>query len=376
MFKVFFLPTANAGVVWHRMLMYFRYMSKLPDVSMIMDKFYPESFGIYPWQHPENHNSAFLLKLQDIAAQAHLIVIQYVITDYALAVVQGLKKLFSNIVFFAEIDDYCFELNPSHPVAPFYQPGRESPTVIQEHLTMSDGVIVSTPYLKKLYSELNDNIFVMPNGIDFQVWDNLKESNHPNNRIRIGWSGAASHNEDIRFVEKTIWRILEKYKNVEFFFQGGAPQFLVKKHPRVKCSQKWATPYVYPQRMKDLKFDIGIAPLLDNNFNRAKSNLRWLEYSALKIPTVASCVEHFKTTIKDGKTGFLCYEPEEFFDRLCLLIENEGKRKEIGNNAYQEIRKNFNMEKLSKVYLDTLRGFYNDFNANKDKVSVTRSRGK
>ena len=216
----------------------------------------------------------------------------------------------------------------------------------------------------------------MPNGIDFNTWDNLKGKKHPKGKIKIGWSGAASHNDDIKFIEKVVYQILDKYKNVEFFFQGGAPQFLVKKHPRIKCSQKWATPYVYPQRMKDLKFDIGVAPLLDNNFNRAKSNLRWLEYSALKIPTVASKVEHFKTTIKDGETGFLCYEPEEFFQRLCLVIEDEGKRKEIGNNAYNEIKKNFNVEKLAVNYRETLKEFYNEFSTNKNKVSAAGSRGK
>jgi glycosyltransferase involved in cell wall biosynthesis len=52
-------------------------------------------------------------------------------------------------------------------------------------------------------------------------------------------------------------------------------------------------------------FDIGIAPLVDCNFNRSKSNLRWLEYSALKIPTVATDISHFRQTVRNGEDGFL-----------------------------------------------------------------------
>ncbi|MBU0762801.1 MAG: glycosyltransferase, partial [Candidatus Altiarchaeota archaeon] len=114
----------------------------------------------------------------------------------------------------------------------------------------------------------------------------------------------------------------------------------------MKALRKWYPIDEYPQRVKDLNIDIALAPLRDSDFNRAKSNLRWLEYSALKIPTVASNVEPFRC-IEDQKTGLLVTEPGEWENAISELIEDQSKRKMIGENAYHEVKKNFNVEKIA-----------------------------
>lgn len=354
--KVLFIPTGNAGVVWQRMMLYFRYLQSDPRFSMAMDKFYPDSLNPYPWQLPENHSKMFLAQLEKIVSQADAVVMQYVVTDYAFCIVRGLKELFPKKPILTEIDDYCFEINHYSPAAVHYKPGNPAPQAIRDMMSLTDGVIVSTPYLKKLYSEFNENIHVIENGIDFKVWDAVVPPKPKKRPLRIGWCGAATHDEDLRFIEKVVYQVLEKYPQVEFFFKGGAPGFLIKKHERITCLNNWANPYHYPQALADEHFDIGLAPLLDNNFNRAKSNLRWLEYSALKIPTIASTMGEFKRTVKDGVTGLLCTERQDWFNAIAKLIEDETLRKWIGHNAYESVKADFNIEKISRRYGDILEG--------------------
>ena len=56
------------------------------------------------------------------------------------------------------------------------------------------------------------------------------------------------------------------------------------------------------------------------------------------IPVVAfDCPYGPSEIISDGKDGFLidCYDVEAFADKLCMLIENEVIRKQMGMNAIQ-----------------------------------------
>jgi len=72
-----------------------------------------------------------------------------------------------------------------------------------------------------------------------------------------------------------------------------------------------------------------------------------MEYSMIKIPTVASRVYPYfieldgKDTIRDGETGFLCSTPEQWEKTLSKLIEDEELRIKIGQQAYNYIKDNW-----------------------------------
>jgi len=220
----------------------------------------------------------------------------------------------------------------------------------------SDGLIVSTNYLKKRYSQLNKKIFVVPNAINFNIWDNAKRGKE-HKRIRIGWVGGASHASDLRLVKNALLRILKEHKNVEVLFHmGGLPEKWMS-GPRFRAFHKWFTINRYPQGFVKYNFDIGIAPLRDTDFNRAKSNLKFLEFGATHTPVVASCVEPYKEVIQDGINGFLASEPEEWYERLDYLIRNEKARKKMGERAYKFVKKKYNIHRATKKYIKALRKF-------------------
>ena len=44
----------------------------------------------------------------------------------------------------------------------------------------------------------------------------------------------------------------------------------------------------YPEKLRSLDLNVMVAPCIDNEFNRCKSNIKWLEACALGIPLLAS----------------------------------------------------------------------------------------
>lgn len=332
------------------MFNYIKYMKK--DIDPAHDNWKPTYQGIANWEHDMGNKNvqndlAFLLDNCDmtIAQKFHWY--------GGLSLLHAQKTLHPKKPFYSEFDDHVFAVNPDSPAVDQYYPGSEHEEIIKEQVARSNGIIVSTEYLRQVFEKLNPNVWVIPNAIDFEIWDNLKKPKKRNKKIRIGWAGGGSHVKDLEFILPAIENVLKTHKNVEFHFLGGAPASFLNKD-RVNAYVKWYPIDKYPQGLRDLDLDIAIAPLRDNAFNRGKSNLRWLEYSAMKVPTIASRVEPFKC-IEDGKTGLLATEVDEWERHLVELIEHENLRKYLGEQAYLKVKKDYNAEEVSKTYVSYIK---------------------
>lgn len=271
--------------------------------------------------------------------------------NHSMALFRAVKELVPNKPIFTEIDDHITSTPIYNAADPFYAPGAALRELAIAQFKESDGLIVSTPYLQEVYSEFNDNIFVVENSLDFKVWDAVKKKSKKG--IRIGWAGGATHSQDLEILESVIPRITERHKDVSFVFVHGTPHSL-RGLKNVEHIQKWTRIDKYPSFLGSLDFDIGIAPLVDNAFNRGKSNLRWLEYSGLGIPTVASKVGHFAQTINHGVDGFLAENHNEFEQYLEVLITDKKARTAMGAMAKDRARLDFNVDRTAQKYAEIL----------------------
>ena len=65
--------------------------------------------------------------------------------------------------------------------------------------------------------------------------------------------------------------------------------------------------------------DISFMPLSDTPFNRAKSDLKFIEAASCRVAALASTVV-YSNSIEDGRTGSLFRDPVEFHSRLLRLL--------------------------------------------------------
>ena len=345
-----FIPTLNSGTVFWRMY------------NPVLGATRNGAFGAnllwwqrgltnnHPWQDEVMTNqfrARILGEMEAGVRSADVTVMGMVHTPAGLTTMCGMRECFGKPVV-VEADDNVLSCPTYNPASKFYNPDSQLRKVAVAQMREADAVIVSTPYLKEVYSEFNDNIYVLPNSIDFEAWNRAPRKRNKG-KITIGWVGGATHNDDLLIVAPAVEYLTSKYPQVEFIFGHGMhPNFRGKKN--VRWIEKFARIDKYPQLVAGMGMDIGMAPLVDNAFNRAKSNLRWLEYSALGVPTVASNVGHFKETITDGVDGLLCDTPDDFINRLEELINNTAKRKELGRNAYNKVLSDFNINNTSVKY--------------------------
>lgn len=262
---------------------------------------------------------------------------------------------------FTEMDDWIFDIPSGNLASGPYHPNSEPEAVAYDQLKLSDGFIVSTEYLKKKLMELcpGKPVYVIKNSLDFDIWDNLKVDRplHDANPelIRIGYSGCGNHSGDLEVIVDPMKALLDEFKNLEFVSLN-YPSTDKIGHERHKIIKNWVTISQFPQHLANWELDIGIAPLKDNEFNRAKSNLRWLEYSALKIPAIASRVYPFENSVSHSKDGILISNSQkDWHEAMRNLILNQEKRVKIGLAAYKKVRKDYSMDVVAKTYLSVLK---------------------
>ncbi len=259
---------------------------------------------------------------------------------------QDLKKL---IVY--DLDDNLWHLDPKNPSSLFWKRPEVSQGVI-DCIKASDIVTVSTNYLGKVISHLNKNINLLPNMLPSKFWQ-VEREKHPG-KVIVGWAGGAQHFSDLEILRGVIEQILDDYPQVEINL-AGMPSYPFKSQSRIRML-KVSTVENYPKETLS-RFDIGLAPLIDNQFNRCKSDLKFIEYGILGIPMIGSPVQPYLESVEHGKTGFLAKNPKDWLKYLKRLIEDEDLRKEIGENARKVAEKRTiekNVHLWEEVYWENL----------------------
>ena len=354
--KVLFMPTNTGSVAFWRMYQYFVRM-KMKGVDAFIYNFDIKSHEVGRWEHRFEKDKSYRNELYKLFKYADKIVLQYIHSDMVLALQMMFQEEFGK-KFICEIDDHIIETPEYNPAFKGgFVPGNAYENVVREHMRTSDGIITSTEYLKEIYTQYNGRIDVIPNAIDFKFWNVEKKKS---GRTRIGWIGGGNHDEDLKVMLEVIPAILNKYKDVEFCFVHGVSEDLKQLKKELKTDRlilkigNWAHIDRYPKFVAKQGFDIGLAPLVMNSFNCAKSNLRWLEYSALSIPTVATDIEPYRKSIKHAETGFLCDKADEWIESLSELIEDHKMARRVADNAYISVLDNFNLEKVTDKYIKVL----------------------
>ena len=355
--KVLFLHLSNAPISFYRMVQFAEHMAEFDDIYPIYPKFEYETYDkqLHDYElnmdaHWTNLNRLFEMVDVCICASAHL-------TKFVCGI-RALAKTY-NVILLMETDDHPFEVDGVHPNAKWIGCGSEVEMNAYDQINCSHGIITSTEYLKEemlLYKR--DNVWVVPNGINPKLWKFAPHPKRADDKLVIGWSGASGHDKDLYLVKDVFLELLNKHKHLEIKCLHGAPDFI--KHERFINDNIWTDITGYPAKLHGMGFDIAVAPLWDSEFNRAKSNLRYLEYSALRIPCVASGVEPYKKTITDGVDGYLASTKKEFLDKIEKLMYNVKLRSQISENAYKKVTSEFDSKKISRKYADLLKDIYSN----------------
>ena len=187
-----------------------------------------------------------------------------------------------------------------------------------------DGVICSTHWLADQYRKINPNVFVCPNSVDPADWP---EPEKPDDGIlRIGFAGSTSHRMDANLIQRAL-KWASEQDNVEVvvmgdkFFRGFEYTHL-----------PWTDDLEAYRRSLSI-LDVGLCPLRDTEWSRAKSDIKAMEYAMAGAMSIVSPTEPYRpwwsrTMVAGGKRDW------EAAVRWCVQNRDEVKQRAAAAKDY------------------------------------------
>ncbi|MGH8093928.1 MAG: glycosyltransferase [Chthoniobacterales bacterium] len=215
-------------------------------------------------------------------------------------------------------------------------------------LLACDVTMTATPLLAEFVAKRGKPSFVHRNALGKEMSahaEKLYRSRKQGDRLVLGYgSGTPTHDVDFEEAVPALARILDRYPEVELWIAG--PLVLPRALARAQRFplMDWRGWFELLSRM-----DVALAPLeRDNIFCRAKSEIKFVESGALGVPLVASRIDPFVQTIREGENGFLAATAQEWEEALQQLIEQPELRRQIGEAARRTVLEQYSPEVRSR----------------------------
>lgn len=403
--KVLVIPSDRTGVSYFR--------STNPHIAL--EQKYPDEFMVDIDYEPNLENDEWL-KQYDIV-HYHRSLGAYEETE---RFVQKLTNL--GIVSIMDIDDY-WAPGPHHPAYVIIK-NYEMDKKILANIKSAKNVTTTTNIFAEEIGKYNKNVFVLPNAVDpteKQFRPNLEESD----RIRIGWLGGSSHLKDLEILNGVVGKLRsaglmdkiqfvlcgfdvrgtfteidsvtkqQKTRNItpkesvwfkyeQIFtdnYQTVSPEykdFLLKfsqdEFPNVKNEayrRVWTKPISTYASNYNL-FDISLAPLEENIFNKVKSQLKVIEGGFHHKAVIAQNFGPYKIDLTNANQfggGFddsanailidSLKNEKDWFTAIKKLVTNPEMIKTLQDNLHKTVKDTYSMDSVTKqrreLYLNLLK---------------------
>lgn len=237
-----------------------------------------------------------------------------------------------------ETDDDMNNIPYSNPVHPFVR--SDNAIIYNECIREAKYVHVSTPELM-----VGKKSTVFYNAIDLSKYTNPL----PKKENSVIWTGSNTHADSLEIIKPVIQELL--YDEVNVILMGakeGWIETIFKPHknliilPPIEFEQFYRIPSMAM---------INLAPLQDNKFNRAKSELRILESAAWRVPTVASAVNPYTRFARLSRGGTLIVKKErskEWLKTIYSLLQNKELYESCAEKSYLCLQQNYSLEKINQ----------------------------
>jgi glycosyltransferase involved in cell wall biosynthesis len=276
------------------------------------------------------------------------------------AMLQIVRKQSTKVIF--EIDDDLLSLNSE--IGDCDRPSTSQKMWLRQMIRFADVVIVSTPELADRFAGLNPHIEIIENALDERLFERSREFDlkKSNGEIVFGYMGTFSHLDDLMSIIQPLRSVLARYRDRVRFEIVGIDDSSVLKEAFTELPVSFLT--VSPESgiyenftawmQENIRWDFGIAPLIDSIFTRSKSDIKFLDYGVQGIPGIFSDMPAYNTTVKHLVNGILAPDTHSWETWLEKLILDAPLRVELAKQAHADIWGNRMLKLSAANWLKTL----------------------
>jgi GT2 family glycosyltransferase/precorrin-6B methylase 2/glycosyltransferase involved in cell wall biosynthesis len=277
--------------------------------------------------------------------QPDVFLVQAAINDVQLKQLEEINEYSQKVMKIFTLDDLVTNVPEKSSVyKDLMRSFRDARSRMRKALSYCDRLIVSTQFLADSFSDMINDIRVVPNRLDRDKWLHLRPLRNQGSKPRVGWVGAQQHQGDL---EVLIDVVRETASEFDWVFMGMCPEEI---RSCVKEFHEFVPIQQYPTAMAGLNLDIAVAPLEMHPFNEAKSNLRILEYGALAWPVV--CTDIYPYRSYDAPVSRVMNETQAWIDAIREYASDPEAATLAGSTLREWVMKSFILQDHLPEYLD------------------------
>lgn len=309
--------------------------------------------------------------------------------DTTLARLKSIKQQ-QQVKIIVDVDDY-WVFPPNHALKK-YADRINLKQRIKDVTQMADLVTCTTPFLKEKLSAFSKNVVVVENSI------NLGEKQFTSNKttsdkIRIGYVAGSSHLEDVALLRGLFSAVQRQHPNTEFYLCGfdnrskeiatgkiklvgegsiwhqmemiftdkyaGLPMRYVEYlHKFDGLSESPIQPYrrIWTKPVKEYAMsyndiDIALAPLIKNDYNDCKSELKMIEAGLHKCAIVCSDTVPYNIVGRHEENCLIVPDNKKhkaWIQYVCRLVEDAELRNRLAVQLHHDITQNYDLKKITQ----------------------------
>lgn len=203
-------------------------------------------------------------------------------------------------------------------------------------------IIISLPDRNLIPHADKEKISVIPNGVDYQFFSPISKRK----QYHLVFTGNMSYPPNIDSVEFLVKKILPivhlTNPKVNLLIAGANPH---RKVLALKSDTVTISGWVADMRLSYASAQIFIAPM---RLGTGLQN-KLLEAMSMQMPCITSELANEALGATPGKEILIGKSPEEYAHHILHLLEDAFFAKQLANNGYQLIYKNYDWEKTTSI---------------------------
>lgn len=252
-------------------------------------------------------------------------------------IISTLRK--KGIKIICDVDDYWF-LPKHHSLYNYYIKTNMS-KCIQANIQLADVVWTTTKRLQNEIGKINPNVHIVKNCLDTNEsqWDKTDVTDS------FMWAGGVTHKRDLKILQNQV-------DTIDFTIYGYLPKFdyMPKMFPNATL-KPFEPLHEYGNTFN--AHGIVLIPLIENQFNSMKSELKLIEAGQKGKAAIVSNVFPYKQHIKHLESG-LIVSNDNWGKSINYISKNRNAAIEMAESLNEYITRNYRLNKENKIRFDTL----------------------
>ena len=268
----------------------------------------------------------------EIMHQADVLIINNLCDEDILPIIRKRKAAGKLTIY--EISDDLSDIPPAYGQIRDVYLRSKNLLLMKRLANYCDALQFCSHELQRKFGYLNATSAVFPNQM-LEIPSERKT--RPSENVTVGWGGSLGHLKDMESISKALIEWVMSRENVRLHLMCPDEIWaLFDRLPRDRISRS-PTGSLQDYYRFVSQLDIGIAPLEDSDFNRSRSDVKFLEYAAHTVAPVVQARGPYLMSVQSGKTGLLFNSADELISILDRLAYDASARAGLAAAAYRYV---------------------------------------